>query len=409
MHIVALNHVYWPDPAATAQLLTELCEGFAARGHAVTVLCRGEAGGSRSELRHGVRIERRVGSRLGKRRIWHRMADYASFHVSAAAALASLRPRPTVVLALTTPPLIAAAAQLAVGARGVPVVSVVQDLYPEVAFAAGLIAPAGPVGRALHAAAGVSLRASAAVVTLSEAMREAVLRHGVAPARLSVIPNWALAELEGHQAAGEGPEAAPAERPFTVMYSGNLGVGHAFDTVLAAAERLSGPPSGSAPGSSGRDPVRPVVFRFVGDGAGREALAREVAARGLGHVSFAPLVPREAVAASLASADLHLVTMRDAMAGLLEPSKLYGILAASRPFAYIGPPRTEADLAATTTGAGVSLRQGDVDGLVAWIEALRAAPDRGRALGAAGRRWLLAERSREAAVDAYLGVLREVA
>jgi colanic acid biosynthesis glycosyl transferase WcaI len=392
MHIVALNHVYWPDTAATAQLLTELCESLAADGHAVRVLARAEPGAPDVETRHGVAVERLRGSRLGKRRIWHRVVDYASFHARAAARLAALRPRPDVVLALTTPPFIAAAAQLALALRGVPVVSVVQDLYPDVAFAAGLGSPDAVAGRALRLAAATSLRHSAAVVTLSEAMREAVLAYGVPSSRVRVIPNWALAELEAFDGVAS-PPTTDADGPFRVMYSGNLGVGHQFDTVLAAAARLAG---------------RPVRFLFVGDGAARPGVEREVAALGLTNVVFAPLVAREEVAASLASADAHLVTMRDAMAGLLEPSKLYGILATGRPFAYVGPPRTEADLAAGASGAGTSLRHGDVDGLVGWITAQMEAPDRGRAVGARGQGWLRACRTRSSAVAAYSDLLAEV-
>ncbi len=393
MHIVALNHVYWPDSAATAQLLTELCESLAAEGHDVRVLARVEAGTPLAEVRRGVAVTRLRGSQLGKRRMWHRIADYASFHASAAACLASLRPRPDVVLALKTPPFIAAAAQLAVALRGVPVVSVVQDLYPDVAFAAGLGSPDRLPGRALRLATAASLRQSAAVVTLSDAMREAVLGYGVSPGRVHVIPNWALGELDAFTRAGP-PLAEAHAAPYRVMYSGNLGVGHQFDTILAAATRLAD---------------QPVHFAFVGDGAARPEVEREVAARGLTNVSFAPLAPREGLAESLASADLHLVTMRDAMAGLLEPSKLYGILAVGRPFAYVGPAATEADLAAAESGAGVSLRHGDVDGLVGWIEAQRSAPDRGRAVGARGQAWLRERRTRAGAVAAYDAILRACA
>ena len=99
-----------------------------------------------------------------------------------------------------------------------------------------------------------------------------------------------------------------------VLYSGNLGLAHEFDTLLDAAEILRG--------------ERQLLFAFVGEGPRRDEVEREFARRGLTNVEFRPHVPRESLGDSLAAGDVHLVTMRDGIAGLVVPSKIYGILVA---------------------------------------------------------------------------------
>ncbi|HEX8299356.1 MAG TPA: hypothetical protein VF594_09375, partial [Rubricoccaceae bacterium] len=59
-------------------------------------------------------------------------------------------------------------------------------------------------------------------------------------------------------------------------------------------------------------------------------------------VRFLPFQPAERLAESLGAADVHLVAMDEALAGLVVPSKLYGALAAGRPVVFVGPEQSEA-------------------------------------------------------------------
>jgi glycosyltransferase involved in cell wall biosynthesis len=159
-----------------------------------------------------------------------------------------------------------------------------------------------------------------------------------------------------------------------VVYMGNLGVGHRFDTVADAAERLGDE----------------VLFLFVGGGARRDELARLVADRGLANVVLEDYVPRTAVGGVMARADAALITLDERSLGVMSPSKLHANLAAGLPVLYVGPPGSNVDEAIVGHDCGASLREGDVDGLVAAVRALRG-PD------AAARR----ARSRAAFEAAY--------
>jgi colanic acid biosynthesis glycosyl transferase WcaI len=148
MRVLAINQFYAPDHAATSQLLTELCEDLARKGDDVTVIASRGAylGGGElpaTEVLRGVRVVRPWATRLGKATVAHRLSDYLSFWATAVVSAAT-EARPDVMLVLTTPPMIASGGVLVAGIRGVPLVTWVQDVYPEVAVAFGVISANHP-------------------------------------------------------------------------------------------------------------------------------------------------------------------------------------------------------------------------------------------------------------------------
>ncbi len=102
--------------------------------------------------------------------------------------------------------------------------------------------------------------------------------------------------------------------PFVVLHAGNLGFYGAWDTLLAAAKILSNENTG---------------FVFIGDGANRAAL--ESSARDLPNVKFAPFRPVAQIAHVMMAGDLHIITVKRGLEGVVVPSKLYSTLAAGRP------------------------------------------------------------------------------
>ena len=55
-------------------------------------------------------------------------------------------------------------------------------------------------------------------------------------------------------------------------------------------------------------------------------------ALGLTNVRFLPFPPKERLGESFAAADVFIVSLQRGLAGYIVPSKLYGILAAGRPY-----------------------------------------------------------------------------
>jgi len=349
VRIVLLNQYYAPDEASTAQLLSDVGAGLAAAGHQVEAVCcnRSYTDPSRRyparEVVDGVRVRRAAATGFGRSSKLGRLVDYASFMLGAAARLL-FRRRPDVVVSLSTPPMVAALGWLAARLRGARTVYWVMDVYPDVAYELGVLRRGSLAGRVLDALSRFQVRRSDRVVVLGETMAER-LPHA-RPQTLVVIHNWADGEVIRPRPARESPLRAEwgwGDR-LVVLYSGNMGLAHEFDAVLGAAERL-------------RDDAR-VRFAFIGGGPRRGEIEREARRRGLANVEFRGYVPRERLGDSLTAGDLHLVTLRPGVEGLLVPSKIYGILAAGRPTLYVGPAAGEV-AAIVGEGCGAVIAPGD--------------------------------------------------
>jgi len=400
VRIVLLNQYYAPDSAATAQILADLGAGLAREDNEVSAICCRRAYGDPAvryrarETIDGVEIERTWSTGFGRGSGLGRVTDYLTFVVGATRRLLLCR-RPDVVVSLSTPPLVAALGHLLARLRGARSIYWVMDVYPDLAFELGVMRPGTIVGRLFRSMSSFTLRRSDAVVALGETMGERLgAVRGNAP---TVVHNWADGETIRPLAAARNAlrrDWGWGER-FVVLYSGNMGLAHEFDTALRAAAALGD-----------RDDVR---FAFVGGGPRRDEIESRVRREALGNVEFRPYQPRERLGESLTAGDVHLVTLREQMAGLLVPSKIYGILAAGRPTLYVGPDEGEIAEILRIGDCGVRVAPGDSAGLV---EAIRryAGDAELRAEHGRNARRLFEERfTREHGVRAFLALIDALA
>src|SRR6185437_9497434 len=128
-----------------------------------------------------------------------------------------------------------------------------------------------------------------------------------------------------------------------------------------------------------------IVFLFVGDGPRMAEVRDAQQAEGLTNVRFLKYFPREMLHASLSLADVHLISMRGEMTGIVVPGKLYGAMASGRPALFVGPAHCESADTIRQADCGLTVRLGDPDGLVEALTRLAADPEAARRMGDRGR------------------------
>jgi glycosyltransferase involved in cell wall biosynthesis len=239
-------------------------------------------------------------------------------------------------------------------------------LYPDVAEHLGVVKRGGAVARVLRAVALRALRQQDEVVAVGRCMREQLIARGVDARALEVIPNWSPVEPAPDDAVARMRRDLGWGDELVAMYSGNFGLAHDFTTLVEAAARL---------------PERGVRMVFAGEGAQGFKLRTVLA--DAPHVSFATPRRREELAAFLGAADVHFVTMRAELAGLVVPSKFYGIIGAGRPAVYVGPGGTEVAREIEESGSGMVFRNRDAGGLADALAGM--ASGRGRVAEMAAR------------------------
>lgn len=379
MRIILLNQYYAPDEAATAQLLSDLGSELVRSGCDVDVVT-GNRGYEDPSRRHpareridGVEIRRVRTTGFGRRSGLGRAIDYATFVVGAVWRLLTMR-RPDVIVALTTPPLVGLIGVVVGKLRSSRVILWSMDVYPDVAYELGTIRERSIAGRVVRRLAELTHSMPDTVVALGEAMRQRLLDRMAE--RVEVIHNWSDGEvIEPRPIAGHPLREEWGWRDeFVLMYSGNMGLAHEFDTVLEAA----------------RQGLEGAKLAFVGNGPRREEIVKVALELGAGSaarptIEIRPYMPRELLPLSLTAPDVHLVTLRESMPGLLVPSKIYGILAAGRPSIYVGPPRGEIYEILREGECGWRVEIGDVAGMLDAVDRYRSDPDRSAEEGSRAR------------------------
>ena len=432
LKIIFLNRFFYPDHSATSQMLSDLAFALAAKGHAVQVITSrltydGHRSFPASETIGAVAVSRIPTTAFGRDNLLGRTLDYFTFYLSAGLRLVLEAQRGDLIVVKTDPPMLSVVAAPIAWVKGARTINWLQDLFPEVATALG-------VGRAkpqkwtisiLRRLRDLTLKFADANVVLGERMAARLRERRVPEDRITIIANWA-----------NGNTIRPVERTqnalrkewnlkdvFVVGYSGNLGRAHSFETFLAAIAHLEAqqkaarktPVFASAgsdawhEASDDADPLpRPDIrWLFIGGGAQTERLRAAVQERGFGSVMFRPYQPSERLSESLSAADVHLISLKPNLEGLIVPSKYYGIAAAGRPVIFVGHPDGELARIIKDSGTGFVVRDGDGAGLAEAIRNLARNPKLAAEQGACARRLFEAKYDLSHAVTAWESLIRK--
>jgi colanic acid biosynthesis glycosyl transferase WcaI len=324
MRILLLNLYYPPDTSATAKMAATVVEALSTR-HDVTVLC-GRPSYDPTERRPwrlwqteraGKTTIIRVGStdypRLQMKR---RLLNYLSY--VAVAIARALFQRCDVVLAMTDPPFEGIVGAIVALLKGKPYVYNIRDMYPDMAVGGSIVKP-GLLARVWERMHRWALRRATLVIVLGEDMRARIIAKGVDPSRIEIARDGTeILPLDAPQPVldSEVIQSIRGNSKFVFLHAGNLGFYGAWETLIEAAKLLEK-----------SDPEVGLVF--VGDGAQRDRLV--ALADGCKSIRFLPFFPSNKIPSVMAAGDVHVITVKKGLEGVVVPSKLYGTLASGSP------------------------------------------------------------------------------
>jgi len=232
-------------------------------------------------------------------------------------------PRQTPLFLFTNPPLLPWLGYLLYLLRGQRYVVMVWDIYPDMLLHHGLMSERHPVSRIWRWLNRRAFEQADAVMTLGEYMAATLRRQfdetRTKAGRVEVIYPWADTDKIRPLPKAQNPFACEHRQvdKLTVMYSGNMGIGHDIETMLEAAVNLQAHPD--------------IHFMFIGAGPKWQLVKDTLDRRNLTNLTLLPWQPEEVVPYSLATADVALVSIEDDIAGLMVPSKAFSSLAAGTP------------------------------------------------------------------------------
>ncbi len=356
--ILFINRVFAPDEGATGLMIGQLAKLLHSDGFLTTVVCAKTVANTLSEeCVDGIRVARARTLPFTKKSNILRALSYLS--VYPALIWKSLRQtKPDILVTKTDPPLILVAGALLNLWWRVPIIHWAQDLYPELAEEMGILTKNGWFARMLRSISSFALKRYDAVIAIGRCMEKRLIDRGVDANKIHVITNWQ--DIDAIQpmthAENRFRTIHDLENKSVVMYSGNFALYYPFEEIVDAAVHFD----------ASRDDVR---FVFIGHGRKLSWLKEEVEKRGLRNVQFLPYQPFSELSESLGAADIHLVCMDSRIAGIVVPSKIYGVLAAGRPALFMGPRSSEAAMLIEEYQCGAIIDANEEGELISCLEA----------------------------------------
>jgi colanic acid biosynthesis glycosyl transferase WcaI len=364
--LLVFSQTFVPDPASVGQHMADVAIEMARRGHRVRVYTSARGYDDPSvryparENLHGVDVRRLPFASFGKKSILTRIIGTASF-MSQVFLRGLFTPNIGGIFFSTSPPLIGVVACLIGLIRGIPVAYWAMDLNPDQLIALGKVQPMDLSAKFLERVNRWILRRAALVVALDRFMAERLKQRADLENKLLVMPPWPHDEHLEKVAKKDNSFIARngLAGKFVIMYSGNHSSSNPLQTILDAAAILRDQPN--------------LKFVFIGGGIGKKAVEEFAREKQLDNVLCLPYQPLEELKYSLPAADVHIVSLGEAMVGIIHPCKIYGAMAAGRPILYLGPKPSHISDLLDAHPIGWNIHHGDVQGAVATIRQIAVA------------------------------------
>jgi glycosyltransferase involved in cell wall biosynthesis len=397
-----INQFFPPDYAATGQLIEELAHNLKSFGRVDVFTSQPSYAFDRDdsprlESHESLLVRRSQSARFWPQRIRGKAVAGAIFFVRTALHLLRHADRRGLVLLTTAPPFLPILGYLLSRVCQIRYVCLLYDLYPDIAIELDVIKKHHWVARLWDRFNRLTWKRAAAILVLRESMKERILTKlpGIEQ-KIVVIPSWVDSEQIFPRLKQDNWFAREhgLVEPFTVLYSGNMGRCHDMETLFEAVVRLR------------KTPIR---FVFIGSGDKRKDFQQRADEMGLTNCLFLPYQPRENLPYSLTACDVSIVSISEGMEGLVAPSKLYSALASGRPIVSICPENSYLNEVFAEANCGMSVRNGDSQGLADYLYRLSQNPQLTQELGRSGREYCRKNYTSEKIAQDYLKLFQSLA
>jgi glycosyltransferase involved in cell wall biosynthesis len=333
--LLIVSEVYFPDEQGTAYYITGLAEGLA-EYFRVTVFCgypTVTARGSQvrtKETVNKVRVERCRGTTFNKNNLLLRLVNLSTLSLFVFFRLLISIRKGDIVLVVNGPHPLPLLTKVVCSIHKAKCILRIDDVYPEVLIATGVIPENSLTTRCFRFLNTVLYRRVDQVVVLGrdmKALAEKITRNGVN--HIKIIHNWGDVDtvFPKDKAKNRLLDELGLKDRFVISCAGNMGKAQAIETMFNAISMIKNNAE--------------IHFVFVGSGAKRPWMEREIRTRKLHNVTLVDQRPRSDQANFLNACDLAMASLIPGMAGAGVPSRMYNVMAAGKPLIAIAEAESE--------------------------------------------------------------------
>ena len=405
--LLVLSAYYEPEIAASMYISTNLYESMAESGMAVSLFTpmptRGVDDETRNKFRNkkfelkcdGKLVIQRVSMIREGKHVFLRVFRYL---ISSIILLwKGLFTSADVIFVQSTPPTQGATAALIKRLKKIPFVYNLQDIFPDSLVSTGLTRTGSLVWKLGRMIETYTYRNADKIIVISEGFKQNIMAKGVPAEKITVVHNWVEEYMVRpiDRADNKLFDKYGLDRSkFYVAYCGNIGLTQNMDMLVEVAKDI--------------EEHEQIAFLLIGDGAYLSEIERQVTKLGLRNVYLIPFQPYEDIAHVFSLGDVGLVISKENVGQSSVPSKTWSIMSAERPVLASFDLDSELSSIITNADCGVCVQAGSKNALRnAILDMVTNIADLERR-GANGRKYILANLTREAGTAEYIEVIKSV-
>lgn len=406
MRLTYLVQYFPPEQASGLQLVEDLLEGFANYGWDINVYTptptRGISGKVRKEYTKK-RIEKKYGNQL----TIHRMHLYREgkgfisralryFLFSVECFWKATTVPADFIFTGSGPPTQGVIVGLAKKfSRKKKVIYNLQDIFPDSLVTSAVCSENSFMVKFGRLMENFAYRNADIIITITDDMKENVIRKGIEPEKVKVVRNWIDTkrvipiEREKNKLFDE---LKLLHNKFYVVYAGNLGKIQGVDVIIDAARQLID--------------YNYIHFIIFGNGSEEETVRNR--AIGLNNISIFPLQPQGRVSEVYSLGDVSIVSCRPGTGSSGMPSKTWTIMATGTPIIASFDFGGEMERTIKTARCGYCVEAGNAEMLADKIKELSEDTDRRKIMGINARKYAEENVSKDKAVKKYIEIIEDV-
>lgn len=394
-----ISQVFYPDQVSTANLFTNLCSVLAEDNIQVEVWAA-HPSYTESERQpktlvyKGITIRFLPSTNFSKRSLPGRLINELTFTISVSLNLLFSKEK-TPVWTHTTPPFLGIIISRICYVKKRKFVYILLDVFPEGLIRLGKVSARNILIRFWQWLFVNTLRKSEKVIVIGRDIREWIVQRCIeCKDKTEYIPLWQDDRLIfplKFETSKFVKEQSLSEK-FIVQYSGNIGLWNEVGTI----------------GKAVKQNIENVEFIVIGGGIRKKELLDEFSDEDQKNIKIFPFQPNEIFNDIISASHVHLVTLKEELAGIAVPSKIYGILAAGRPVIAMVPDYSEIAYIVKEENCGFVINPANLTGLINAIQLLRSDENLTRKFGENSRKAFEKKYTTRIIAERYKTVLNQL-
>lgn len=279
----------------------------------------------------------------------------------------------------------------------VPMIYVLQDIFPDSLLNTGIIKRKGLIWKIGRKIEDYTYRNADKIIVISEDFKNNIIKKGVSENRIQIIPNWINTDNVKHIPRNDNyifDEYNIDRDKFIVSYCGNLGLTQNLEMVLNVAKDL--------------EDISNLLFVFVGEGKNKENLIDLKNKLNLNNVLFLPFQPAKNISEVFSIGNIGLVVSKPNIGGNSVPSKLFTMMAASQPVLASFDLNSELSKIINKSNCGKCIKPGEEELFKKALIKLMNDNNLINSLSYASRSYVSRYYSKEICVNQYVSVIKSI-